>query len=305
MCGIGGVWCFGSELDEKDAEKLKKLAVSLESRGNEAYGFYNGEKVIKFPSRASQVIEMIERLVPWDTLVVRKKMFLMHTRLATTGSPLDNVNNHPFETKHFVMAHNGQLWDYEYYYVVKNGIWLKEFDEPETDSYRIISKTEEEFEKCKDAIEAFKKAMEELYYQGSYAIWIYSKVDDLLMLYRDSNPLSVAVDSGKLWFASEDTMLKKIGFKDVSEIKAGEIFVYDRRGLVKSVKVAEVRQATKFKRGGYWGYNYNYNSYSKKNQSDKENFDDVCLKYCDELEDCMEHFGKYGIKLCDKFFYGY
>jgi len=305
MCGIGGVWCFGSELDEKDAERLKKLAVSLESRGNEAYGFYNGEKVVKFPSRASQVIEMIERLVPWESLVAGKKMFLMHTRLATTGSPLDNVNNHPFETKHFVMAHNGQLWDYEYYYVVKNGIWLKEFDEPETDSYKIISKTEEEFKKCKNSVEAFKRTMEGLYYQGSYAIWIYSKIDDLLMFYRDSNPLSVAIDSGKLWFASEDTMLKKLGFKDVSEIKAGEIFVYDRRGLVKSVKVIEVKQSTKFKRGGYWGYNYNYKSSSKKNQSVKENFDEVCMKYCDELEDCMEHFGKYGIKLCDKFFYEY
>jgi len=319
MCGIGGVWVFSDKsnrrLDKSDAQKLKKLAVLLESRGTDAFGFYNLDKLVKFPSRASQVIEQIEQLVPWESLVVGKRAFLMHTRLATRGDPLNNINNHPFETENFVLAHNGHIWTYDSYFISEKTVSVVKNNIPETDSYQIIEKIETEYSKDYDAFEATKRAIEKLYAYGDYALWIYSKTEHLLILYRDINPLHIAYENDKLWFASEKEMLSALGFENISSLAKGYMYAYDDKGFA---KIDKINAETKTQKNNWLEYYY-YNLYNDSNtkkktkklhkydhkyeddeKEDSEDvFNEVCTQYCDEYNTCRRYYESTGVRLCD------
>jgi len=249
MCGIGGVWVMGNDkLTKKDAQRLEELAIYLETRGTDAFGFYNGEKVIKFPSCASDVIEMIDRIKPFEELVIGKNMFLMHTRAYTNGDPLRNKNNHPFELKDIVFAHNGVVHvqttyvDYRWKgkhqskgveYIDSYEIFGRiEIDLPETDSFEIGVQIQREYNKRKDFKKAVVKALERLIYYGDMAVWVYSKKEDLLALFKHERPLYISYEDGKLWFASEGWMLKNIGLSNTVFVGEGELLIYDRNGKV-------------------------------------------------------------------------
>ena len=245
MCGIGGVWCLGErDLGKDDARKLRDLAIYLETRGDDAFGFYNGENVIKFPSSATDVIRMIDRIKPFEELVIGRNMFLMHTRAFTEGDPLKNKNNHPFELKDIVFAHNGIM----YYHVKYKDIRFKEktdskfidyidtyeilgrieIDLPETDSFEIGVEIQREYNKSGDFATALSEAFGFLVYYGDMAVWVYSKREDLLALFRNNKPLYIGFDNEKLWFASEEWMLKKIGIKSIRALRQGELIIYSR-----------------------------------------------------------------------------
>ena len=249
MCGIGGVWCLNnSKLDKRDSKRLIELAIYLQSRGDKAFGFYNGENVIKFPSSASDVIEMIDKIKPFSELVTGKRMFLMHTREPTVGDPLKNKNNHPFELKDIVFAHNGMLYEYtlfkdirfdsynsnanskyDYEYIDTYEILGKvETDLPETDSFEIGVAIQEEYNKYNDFIEALERALSYLIYFGDMALWIYSKREDLLALFKFERPLFYGFKNSKLWFASEKWMLESIKVKKIKALKECELLVYSR-----------------------------------------------------------------------------
>ena len=253
MCGIGGVWCFeNSKLTKSDAEKLRDLAVCLETRGDKAFGFYNGDKVIKFPSSASDVIEMIEQIRPFRNLVKRKRMFLMHTREPTMGDPLKNKNNHPFEMKDIVFAHNGFVSiiteyrdirekreskknkrDYGVEYVDSYELFGEVvIDLPETDSFRLGVEIQGGYNRTGDFMESLKEAIYELDYYCDMAIWVYCKPEDKLALYRNSNPIYIARENKKLWFASESWMLECIGLENPMPLDSYEIMVVTRESVI-------------------------------------------------------------------------
>ena len=247
MCGIGGVWCLGNaKLSKRDAKKLRYLAIYLETRGQDAFGFYNGEKVIKFPSSATDVIKMIDRIKPFNDLVVGRNMFLMHTRASTEGDPLKNKNNHPFELKDIVFAHNGIMYYYTKYEDIrfKNGSSSKyvdyidtyeifgkiEVDLPETDSFEIGVEIQKEYNESRDFVTALSEAFSFLVHYGDMAVWVYSKREDLLALFKHGRPLFIGFDNEKLWFASEEWMLRKIDVNNIRTLKEGELIVYSRAG---------------------------------------------------------------------------
>jgi len=262
MCGIGGVWVMGGkDLGRDDARKLRELAICLETRGEDAFGFYNGENVIKFPSSATDVISMIDRIKPFEELIVGKNMFLMHTRAFTEGNPLKNKNNHPFELKDIVFAHNGYMYiPYKYEdirfkddkkknkckipveYIDTYELFGKIIiDLPETDSFEIGVEIQKEYSKNRDFTEALSDAFNYLDCYGEMACWVYSKREDLLGLFRNIKPISIGFEEGVLWFASESWMLEDIGVSDVTTLKERELVVYSRNGkeyseIIKSVE---------------------------------------------------------------------
>ena len=304
MCGIGGVWCFeGRELSKEDGGRIEELSYALEVRGEDAFGFYDGVKVVKFPGRASEVIPQISKIVEFESLVEGKRMFLVHTRAATQGDPLKNKNNHPFETKDFVLAHNGAVyqskkylsserelesvirankdkskkWIKDNYEVLDfEGIFGKKWEEiPDTDSFEIAVEVQKEFNEIEDPVTAFKNAMIRLFGKGSYAIWIYSKTHDLLMLFRDVQPLFYSIEDGKLWFASENYMLRGIGLKKVKPLKSGVIYVFDRTGEIDKIQIGEI--------------------YDERLGISCENV----YNYCKAADYCLDYKRKYLVTLCD------
>ena len=220
MCGIGGVYTFNGEtLEKQDVKKVRELTIYLEKRGDDATGWYDGEKIIKAPLEAYEFIQLIESITPIENYISGKKMLLIHTRAYTRGSPLENKNNHPFELKNIVFAHNGIInvaptyedirlkkqnkikkngKSYYYYSERTKYIDTKEilgkvtFDLPETDSFHIGVKIQEEINKGKNFKDALVSALEELVLEGSMALWIVEKKTQKLALFRSENPLYIA-----------------------------------------------------------------------------------------------------------------
>jgi len=295
MCGIGGVYVLSGEvLGEQDAKRIKQLTVYLEKRGDDATGWYDGEKIIKAPLPAHEFIQLIETITPIENYIAGKRMLLIHTRAYTRGSPLQNKNNHPFELKDIVFAHNGMIHNaptYEdirlkkkenhnkikkngkiyYYYLeeikyvdTKEILGKVTFDLPETDSFHIGVKIQEEINKGKNFKDALVSALEELVLEGSMALWIVEKRTQKLALFRSENPLYFSKEKDKLWFASEKWMLEKLGLKDIEELNEGQLIIYTEDGqkeeeyIIYSHKIHYSKEEEKDNHESWYSYDYDY-----------------------------------------------
>jgi len=129
---------------------------------------------------------------------------LMHTRLNTNGHPEVNENNHPFNTKDFILAHNGNIGNWE-------ALKTKHSIETaiECDSYIIVSLIQKFFDECKSIPEAIEKTVGEL--TGGFACWLYYKPKGEVYLFRNSNPIYYYIDKANqaFTFASEEGMIIK------------------------------------------------------------------------------------------------
>jgi glucosamine 6-phosphate synthetase-like amidotransferase/phosphosugar isomerase protein len=111
MCGIAG---FSLRTDEDiDSRKLgNALLTQIVTRGTHATGmaFVTGTpenrkiKNFKAPVNAFDFIKSYSQNMPTDT-----KTAIFHTRFATLGSPLINLNNHPIRSESVVGVHNGHV----------------------------------------------------------------------------------------------------------------------------------------------------------------------------------------------------
>lgn len=97
-CGIGGV-IKENGFDIFEAFDCLGLFYSLSNRGVDAWGYTNGEIMEKSPGSILEISEKTEARILGE--LVRKNIFLCHTRHATRGSPIDNHNNHPFFIRKF------------------------------------------------------------------------------------------------------------------------------------------------------------------------------------------------------------
>ena len=109
MCSLFGFLDYGHELARKQRLRLlSTLATAAEVRGSDATGFsfnVDGKQVIyKRPLPAHMM---------WYRLPAAVTTGMGNTRMATQGSELVNINNHPFPgmagQTHFSLAHNGVL----------------------------------------------------------------------------------------------------------------------------------------------------------------------------------------------------
>jgi len=300
MCGIGGVWCHEDvELRAEDTKKLRSLAIYLQTRGTDAFGFFNGEKVIKFPSSARDVLSMLDNIKPFNELVEGKNMCLMHTRAATVGDPLHNKNNHPFETKDFVFAHNGCFYYYTVYTLADKSSRAKnkiipdseskyysydydtldpyeilgyyEDDLPETDSFCFVVDLQKEYNQSCNFHKSLIDTIEDYIFIADMAIWVYNKPDDSLALFRFDKPLYIADVGDKLWFASELWMLKELRLKNIKSLDDGELRIYERDGSVTIDYVDDVLYMSN-QRKPYCGLDYD-DCHDRMYKYDKRWFD--------------------------------
>ncbi|GAJ08789.1 unnamed protein product, partial [marine sediment metagenome] len=144
MCGIGGV-STSYPFTEKEAIICKRLLESLQRRGRDAWGYFDGYQVHKEPGVFDESVKY-ETLVD-DLLGTGTNVFMCHTRYATQGDPEVNKNNHPFELGDFVFAHNGVLY------------YTNEFENEwtiETDSFWMLYWIQKEYERLGNVIEAIR-----------------------------------------------------------------------------------------------------------------------------------------------------
>lgn len=115
LCGLGGI-VKEETFTRRDAEAAYRLLSSLTRRGTDAWGFFDGRTVYKEPGDFNNSPN--KNIVM--NIIGRTNVFLCHTRLATTGDPSNNENNHPLEIPPLVMAHNGVIFSSDPYDMPSN-----------------------------------------------------------------------------------------------------------------------------------------------------------------------------------------
>ena len=174
-CGIGGL-STGYPFTEKEATICWRLLDSLQRRGRDAWGYFDGFTVHKEPGAFDESVKY-ETLVD-DLLRTGTNIFLCHTRYATLGDPEINKNNHPFELGDFVFAHNGVLYQTDPF----ENEWTIE-----TDSFWMLYWIWTEYLRLGDVVEAIRAGVSHV--SGVYAIWLHKRMEETTYLFRIKNPL--------------------------------------------------------------------------------------------------------------------
>ena len=175
MCGIGGV-STSHAFTEKEATICFRLLDSLQRRGRDAWGYFDGSMVYKEPGAFDESVKY-ETLVD-DLLRTGTNIFLCHTRYATKGDPEINKNNHPFELGDFVFAHNGVLYQTDPF----ENTWGIE-----TDSFWMLYWIWHEYARLGNVIEAIRAGVSHV--SGVYACWLYKRDEGTTYLFRIKNPI--------------------------------------------------------------------------------------------------------------------
>jgi len=262
MCGIAGYYnFFNKKINKQESFVLKNIFIKIESRGTDACGWVQVDEksceVVKFPLSFSETFSMISKIknVNSEEIFTDFQCVLGHSRAATGGDPHQNKNNHPFESKNFVLAHNGvfrDLYDYDYegvlalkynseYGAELKGLYLEKLSaEPMTDSYQLLKIIQKKYDKSNNEIKAIKEAIENFYWHGTMAVWIFSKNSRSLYLFRDTNPIHWVHTEEGLWFASEKKHLENLlGFNNhlIQEMPRNVIVKLNNYGIEKEIEI--------------------------------------------------------------------
>lgn len=303
MCGIGGILLLDKrkKMDKETQIQSISLLHELEDRGEHAWGMYL-KKVGKNKNLycGKEIKDLDGEIFKTDGSVTEfftnnntkvdlngVNTLLMHTRHYTKGDPKYNENNHPFNTKNFILSHNGGI---------SNDDEIKKKFNIDTkikcDSYIIVHLIQHFYDKNDgDVIKAIESTISEL--SGGFACWLYYKDDKTVYLFRSTNPLSYFYDekNSKFYFASTSMPINRsiqgINSRDIDELDTGKIFKITKSGLKKVGKFEEYS----YNRGN----SYNYNNYSTNNKSStKRSPIDINLNKIDNsLVYLYEQFEKY------------
>lgn len=159
-------------LTKKDVENFSNLMYWGSFRNSDSYGWYSNTQFHKS-------IEKLDFDKVYNELSKSKHEFLIgHNRYKTKGDNKVMDNNHPFETEHFVVVHNG---------VLSNDESLKRFYDleykVETDSYIIPALLEHFYSSHNDVIKAIKQTAEEIY--GSFSIVVFFKPEQRIFYFKE------------------------------------------------------------------------------------------------------------------------
>jgi asparagine synthetase B (glutamine-hydrolysing) len=202
VCGIGGVIRYGDEPIQEI--QIRLLLLGLEKRGNDAAGVAiqqeDGEVIVlKNDVPASRFVQQPEyQKLMKEQLKPTTKGVIMHTRLATKGTPRKNDNNHPMFAGKCALVHNGMLNNDD---MLFRAMDLKREAETDTDIARAIV----------DAFGITRKGISELNrMSGSAAIAAFHpEYPGHLLLARSGNPIELASNDNLFVFASEKALIHR------------------------------------------------------------------------------------------------
>lgn len=232
MCCLFGFVDYGHKLTRKQRLRLMStLSTACEARGTDATGIsyvLGGRQVIyKRPLAAHQM---------WYRVPAAPSIVMGHTRMATQGSELVNINNHPFPgpagNMRFALAHNGVL--------TNDKTLRKKFKLPitkvETDSYVAVQLLEQYGQVNFDSLRFMAEELE-----GSFTITVLTDRDELYFV-KGNNPLTIYhfPQSGLYIYASTEEILRtglkkshlNLGKTEPVRVFTGDILKIDGDGKV-------------------------------------------------------------------------
>ena len=144
-----------------------------------------------------------------------ERLILLHTRLKTTGTELNNLNNHPIwsEKSNYVLIHNGMIHEG----LVKKYPYLAQVD-----SEDILANIE---------TYGISKGLKKI--KGTMAIVFKKMTEDILYIYRNSNPFDlVYMPKEKLLIGSSDANYIRREEEDKEKPNLNKILIENNyRGL--------------------------------------------------------------------------
>ena len=245
MCGI-----FGIFEEEKNKDNLFYDLGSLsESRGKEASGLMvldGPELVIKKYSnkfRNNRVKEFLRA-----QKFTKNAKYFGHTRLETSGSNKDNLNNQPVETERVIVLHNGIITNYQE--INKKFNFKKNLD---LDSF-VINELIEHYITNNSILETMANVFYEL--EGEASLLIYFKNEKKFLIYTNTGSIYYTSNETKIkLFSSEEWITKKFSsnlkvnqikpftgvlLNDNSEIE--EIFKFELEGINRQKTIEQIRE---------------------------------------------------------------
>jgi predicted glutamine amidotransferase len=189
-----------SEENKKFVQILSKnILIELSTRGRDATGymaFYNGKTFYhKRPIPSERFI-----LKGYYDLSVFPQSMIGHTRASTSGSPANNVNNHPILRDGFGIVHNG---------VIRSWDTLPKYADMKK---KMLSKTDSELLAIKIEEDGNMEKIPEFFDEGSYAIAMMRRGSEEIHLIKDNNQPLVIADLTKIigitLFASTQSIIE-------------------------------------------------------------------------------------------------
>lgn len=210
MCEIQFVKSFKGNLKKEDFNSFLNLMEHGSYYNADAWGICNDEKIIK---NKGGFYDYKNQKKLYNKLCNNKSFLIGHNRYATKGDKEDNSNNHPFESKDFMLVHNG---------VITNDDMLKQLKElfysGETDSIVILELIQALSDKGFEIVKAIKKTAELL--DGSFSVLLYDKRNGKNYYFKNSKT--------KFSFALVTRNNKKILFGSTDKINFNYIYTtYD------------------------------------------------------------------------------
>ena len=226
MCGIGGFYnSAGGEVSFASRNALLDLWTALEQRGDMAAGVAipqpdNSIGIHKRHGPSSKIGPLCWPAV-WDKND-EARWVMLHTRLASHGSILNNLNNHPVMSGNVVLTHNGVIWNHA---TVMKRLGVKPAREVDTEAILrcLVIGGIDEVEK---------------WVRGSYSIAYSDEPGSLCLFTNGRNPLVYGrTTTGNWFYASTAALLSatKMRFEYVKDCKPGVLYRFTPDGLKESV----------------------------------------------------------------------
>ena len=178
MCEIQFV--MSHDINNTEITNFLEMLESGSYINQDATGLFtdNGTKW-KFRTALYEIKDKKSSKLPDDIGANCTKFLVGHNRLATTGSEKLNKNNHPFETRNFMLVHNGIIGNHD----LLKGQYKLNYEE-ETDSAIVPRLLELYLVKHKDIVKTIEEVAEVL--SGSYSILLYYKPTKRLFYFKSS-----------------------------------------------------------------------------------------------------------------------
>lgn len=217
MCGLYGF--VTRKPDPINIIDLERLAINSDVRGKDATGYSaigNYSSTVKMPVRARNFsFKALYRLNPITVIA--------HNRAATHGDPRNNINNHPFTSKRFSFAHNGNLKNQGIHIPIQS----------ECDSERWFRLFLNNFRAC-HSIERSIELTGAYFINQAFACSLLDKKNNQVYLFRNSKrPLAVAKTENTIYWASTSDILRSSISNTIKqfELCKHKIYTIDRNTL--------------------------------------------------------------------------
>ncbi|MCD6381379.1 MAG: hypothetical protein J7L43_00160 [Candidatus Aenigmarchaeota archaeon] len=145
-----------------------------------------------------------------------------HERIATSGGAKPESNIHPFETKYFLLFHNGVFWEFG--------------DINESDTKQFLDYLTDEYEKHdKNLLKTLKTILPKV--SGSFSILLYEKLNDRWVYFKESGT----------YFYQLKTKEYRVFSTSEEALQLANIIYFEEKGKIKEVQPYTIYELPTFK----------------------------------------------------------